>query len=131
MTLEHPVTASKQFDISMLIGVDKYWDVIHDEVIRGDGPTAVKSKTGYLLNGRRRYSCFQNIFGCAESILDTTVKLAKHSCSPSTSAFKILAGVLYKCSDRLQKTNIQNVRFMTYEPGREYKFISRFLTACT
>jgi len=42
---EHPVTASEQFDISMLIGADKYCDVIQDKVIRGDRHTAVKSKT--------------------------------------------------------------------------------------
>ena len=53
MELEHPVTASEQFDISMLIGADKYCDVIQDEAIRGDRHTAVKCKTGYLLIGKK------------------------------------------------------------------------------
>jgi len=99
MKLEHPVTASEQFDISMLIGADKYCDVIQDDIIRGDGPTAVK--TGYPLTGKGKRSFLQNIIGCVEAILDTTVKLANHACSLSTPAFKILAGVLYKCIDRL------------------------------
>ncbi|XP_053390070.1 uncharacterized protein LOC128552995 [Mercenaria mercenaria] len=35
----------------MLIGADFYWDVIEDHIIRGNGPTAVKSKIGYMLSG--------------------------------------------------------------------------------
>ena len=35
----------------MLIGADFYWDIVEDHVIRGNGPTAVKSKIGYLLSG--------------------------------------------------------------------------------
>ncbi len=35
----------------MLIGADYYWDIVENEIIRGDGPTAVKSKLGYLLSG--------------------------------------------------------------------------------
>ena len=51
LKLAHPVTANEQFDISLLIGVDYYWQIVQDEVIRGDGPIAVKSKLGYLLSG--------------------------------------------------------------------------------
>ena len=51
LKLAHPVTANEQFDISLLIGVDYYWKIVQDEVIRGDGPIAVKSKLGYLLSG--------------------------------------------------------------------------------
>jgi len=107
MELEHPVTASEQFDISMLIGADKYRDVIQGEVIRGDRHTAVKCKTGYLLIGKCKRSCLQNSFGYDEAILDTRVKLANHACNLSTPAFKILAGVLYKCIHMLEKTHIQ------------------------
>ena len=39
------------FEISLLIGADQYWKVVQDEIIRGNGPTAVKSKIGYLLSG--------------------------------------------------------------------------------
>ena len=49
--LAHPVPSSEQFTISLLIGADHYWDVVEDHIIRGNGPTAVKSKLGYLLSG--------------------------------------------------------------------------------
>ena len=39
------------FEITVLIGADYYWQFIEDKIIRGDGPTAVKSKLGYLLSG--------------------------------------------------------------------------------
>ncbi|VDI06839.1 Hypothetical predicted protein [Mytilus galloprovincialis] len=32
-------------------GADHYWDFIEDKIIRGNGPTAVKSRIGYLLSG--------------------------------------------------------------------------------
>ena len=51
LALAHPVIASKPFEISILIGVDHYWKLIGDHIIRGDGPTAVQSKLGYLLSG--------------------------------------------------------------------------------
>ena len=35
----------------MLIGADFYWDILEDHIVRGNGPTAVKSKIGYLLSG--------------------------------------------------------------------------------
>ena len=34
-----------------MIGLDFYWDVVNEKVIKGDGPTAVNSKIGYLLSG--------------------------------------------------------------------------------
>ena len=40
-----------QFNISLLIEVDHYWEIIGDHIVRGDGPTAVQSKPGYLLSG--------------------------------------------------------------------------------
>lgn len=39
------------FDISLLIGVDHYWDIVGNDIIRGPGPVAVSSKIGYLLSG--------------------------------------------------------------------------------
>ena len=42
--LAHPVTRDNEFDISLLISADQYWSVVEDKVIRGNGPTAVKSK---------------------------------------------------------------------------------------
>ena len=38
------------FNISLLIGADKYWGIVEDHVIRGDGPTAVQSKIRFLLS---------------------------------------------------------------------------------
>ena len=55
LRLAHPTTLNDDFEISLLIGADFYWDFIEDEVIRGDGPTAVKSKVGYFTIGP--YAC--------------------------------------------------------------------------
>lgn len=51
LRLAHPITSDKNFDISLLIGADHYWDIVEDTIIRGQGPTAVASKLGYLLSG--------------------------------------------------------------------------------
>ncbi|XP_053395751.1 uncharacterized protein LOC128555938 [Mercenaria mercenaria] len=51
LRLAHPVTTDDVFEISFLIGADYYWQIVQDRVIRGNGPTAVKSKIGYLLSG--------------------------------------------------------------------------------
>ena len=49
--LAHPVTKSGSFEISLLIGADHYWDLVGDHTVRGNGPTAVRPKLGYLLSG--------------------------------------------------------------------------------
>ena len=54
LRLAHPVTSSGQFTISLLIGADHYWDVVLDHIVRGNGPTAMQSKLGYLLSGPMR-----------------------------------------------------------------------------
>ena len=51
LKLAHPALDDEEFDISVLVGADFYWDIVEDRVIRGPGPTAVKSKVGYLLSG--------------------------------------------------------------------------------
>ena len=51
LQLAHPVTVREQFEVTLLIGADHYWKVVEDHVVRGPGPTAVKSKLGYLLSG--------------------------------------------------------------------------------
>ncbi|XP_069118844.1 uncharacterized protein [Argopecten irradians] len=51
LQLAHPVTHHEKFNINLLIGADYYWSIVQDKVIRGSGPTAVKSKLGYLLSG--------------------------------------------------------------------------------
>ena len=49
LQLAHPVTRSDSFEISLLIGADHYWDFVGDHTVRGNGPTAVSSKLGYLI----------------------------------------------------------------------------------
>ncbi|XP_071161141.1 uncharacterized protein [Mytilus edulis] len=51
LKLAHPTNNADSFEISLLIGADYYWDIVQDHVIRGNGPTAVASKIGYLLSG--------------------------------------------------------------------------------
>lgn len=51
LPLAHLVTSDRKFEISLLIGADHYWDIVGDKVVRGNGPTAVGSKLGYLLLG--------------------------------------------------------------------------------
>ena len=51
LRLAHPITSEESFEVSLLIGVHHYWDLVEDHVIRGRGPTAVASKLGYLLSG--------------------------------------------------------------------------------
>ena len=51
LKLAHPLTGEDIFSISLLMGADKYWDIVGNRVIRGEGPTAVQSKIGYLLSG--------------------------------------------------------------------------------
>ena len=51
LDLAHPIThTSAEFEITLLIGADFYWSIVQDQIIRGDGPTAVWSKLGYLLS---------------------------------------------------------------------------------
>ena len=54
LKLAHPVTSNESFEISLLIGADHYWDIVEDRIIRGNGPTAMQSKLGFLLSGPLR-----------------------------------------------------------------------------
>ena len=51
LPLAHPVTSDENFHILILIGADFYWQFIQDRIVRGEGPTAVESRLGYLLSG--------------------------------------------------------------------------------
>jgi len=51
LQLAHPVTTADNFEISLLIGADHYWELVGDHIVRGTGPTAMSSKLGYLLSG--------------------------------------------------------------------------------
>ena len=61
--LAHPFSLESDFPVSMLVGVDYYWNIVGDQVIRGTGPTAVESKLGYLLSGptQQGYSMATNV----------------------------------------------------------------------
>jgi len=51
LQLAHPLNADQEFDISSLDGVNHYWDIVGDHIVRvGGGPTAVASKLGYLFS---------------------------------------------------------------------------------
>lgn len=50
LKLAHPISNDSVFEIDLLIGVDHYWNIVEDKIIRWRGPTAAKSKIGYLLS---------------------------------------------------------------------------------
>ena len=49
--LAHPIMQDDSFKISILIGTDYDWDLVEDHIVRGNGPTAMSSKLGYLFSG--------------------------------------------------------------------------------
>ncbi|XP_071124095.1 uncharacterized protein [Mytilus edulis] len=51
LSLAQPVTDAESFELTLLIGADFYWNILQEKVIRGNGPTTVSSKLGYLLSG--------------------------------------------------------------------------------
>ena len=51
LKLAHPVSSKEKLDISLLIGVDHYWEIVGNQIVWGKGPTAMQSKLGYLLSG--------------------------------------------------------------------------------
>ena len=57
LQLAHPVTSDENFEISLLIGADHYWDIVMDTVIRGQGSSAVESKLGSLISRPLQSNC--------------------------------------------------------------------------
>ena len=49
LQLALPITSDENFEISLLVRADQKF--VEDQVLRGNGPTAMKSKVGYLLSG--------------------------------------------------------------------------------
>ena len=86
LTLAHPVTSDENFSISVLIGADYYWQFIQDHVVRGDGPTAVQSRLGYLLSGPLPLSQPTSTTSLHISILSCTTENARDS-SPIDTQF--------------------------------------------
>ncbi|XP_063447979.1 uncharacterized protein LOC134727528 [Mytilus trossulus] len=60
LKLAHPALQDEDFEISVLVGADYYWDIVGNRVIRGSGPTAVQSKVGYLLSGPIQLNTYSN-----------------------------------------------------------------------
>ena len=50
LKLAHPVNSTEKFQISLLIGVDYYWEIVGKHIVRSTGPPAMESKLGYLLS---------------------------------------------------------------------------------
>ena len=76
LKLAFPVTQDGEFDISFLIGADHYWKTVHNHVVRGNGPTAVKSKIGHLLSGplpgdsKQTQNSMLNVFTSSPDVAD-------------------------------------------------------------
>ena len=51
LKLAHPISSIEKLHISLLIRVDYYWQIVGNHIVRGEGPTAMESKLGYLLSG--------------------------------------------------------------------------------
>jgi hypothetical protein len=71
LKLAHPVTDDDTFNISLLIGADKYLDIVSNRVIRGNGLTAVQSKIGYLLSGPLPVSSTDTATDCILNVLNS------------------------------------------------------------
>ena len=61
LQLAHPINTDGDFNVSLLIGADHYWDIVEDHIIRGDVPTATSSKIGYLLSGPVSHTLSLNV----------------------------------------------------------------------
>lgn len=77
MRTEPSVTDENVFEIFLLIGADSYWKIVQNHVVRGNGPTAVQSKIGYLLSGTLPVSeqhssthCMLNVITSPPNYLD-------------------------------------------------------------
>ena len=82
LTLAHPVTSDENFHISVLTGADHYWEFVQDHIVRGDGPTAVQSRLGYLLSGPLPVSQTTS-FHCFSTFLYFPVLRKKQNTTPS------------------------------------------------
>ncbi|XP_065904066.1 uncharacterized protein [Dysidea avara] len=90
LQLAHPVTEDDDFEITVLLGADYYWTFVQDQVVRGNGPTAVKSHLGYLLSGPLLQPSAAvnlihvNFTACDDLSLDTFWKAESSGISPNT-----------------------------------------------
>ena len=85
--LAHPVSAACKFDISLLIGVDHYWEIVGNHIIRGNGPTGMQSKLAYLLSGPLP----QHSQSTTAGVLHTSITHDTTGCSAITSTMSNLS----------------------------------------
>ena len=80
LKLAHPVTQDGEFDISFLIEADHYWKIVKKHVVRGNRPTVVKSRIGYLLSGplpgdsKQTQNSMLNVFTSSPDVADLMIK---------------------------------------------------------
>ena len=103
--LTHAVSNNQEFDISLLIGADFYWSIVQETVIRGPGPTAVKSKLGYLLSGP--------LYNCVTSMTSSVLHL-------STSESKTIS------SESMWNENAE-FEYNEHSPSSSSKFLQEYL----
>ena len=76
LKLAHPVAQDGEFDISLLIGADHCWRKVQNHVVRGNRPTAMKSKIGYLLsrpipgNSKQTQNTMLNVLTSSPDVAD-------------------------------------------------------------
>ena len=89
LKLANPVGDNEDFKISLLIGTDYYWTFVQDHIVRGNGPTAQKSKLGYLLSGPLPYPANQST---SSILLQITSALTKPE-EPNLEQFWSIEGI--------------------------------------
>ena len=81
-----------ELSIDLLIGTDNYWTFMEGPPIRGEGPTAVPTKLGYILNGPIRnneglHTISQTNFKSVHVLKSEVLELDKDSISHDLSRF--------------------------------------------
>ena len=89
LKLANPVGGNEDFKLSLLIGTDYYWTFVQDHIVRGNGPTAQKSKLGYLLSGPLPYPVNQST---SSILLQITWALTKPE-EPNLEQFWSIKGI--------------------------------------
>ena len=89
LKLANPVGDNEDFKISLLIGTDYYWTFVQDHIVGGNGPTAQKSKLGYLLSGPLPYPANQS---ASPILLQITSALTKPE-EPNLEQFWSIEGI--------------------------------------
>ena len=75
LPLAHPTTyAEPLFSIDILVGADHFWSIVTDKVVKGDGPTAVSSRLGYLLSGPFKVKMLPSSIENVATIQVTTIE---------------------------------------------------------